>query len=369
MKIERIEISRHSLTLEPPFAAAWDSRPRRDFIADIVQVYADDGSVGIGSGDSMAGIDDYLDHFIGGDPRDMDRHFKVLDNIAFHVGRPWPLDIALWDLYGKAEGQPVYKLLGGTAGRLRTYASLGVLRSEADMAAQARRLAAAGFPALKIRFQRPDVAEDLAVLAAVRGAVGPDIELMVDCNQGWRMPWDIQPPWTYDRALTVARALEDLGVYWMEEPLHRGDYAGMASLRAATDLMIAGGEMTRELHELRTLVERRCLDVLQPDCVLTGGITGLHRVGLFAKHNGVVFTPHTWGNGIGLMANLHLAAGLGGAPYLEFPYDPPDWTPERRDFPLALPLFPDAHGFVTVPDAPGLGIELNEELLERTRIG
>ena len=256
-----------------------------------------------------------------------------------------------------------------TMGKRVPPSSLESLSGEELKAAQARRLAAAGFPALKIRFQRADVAEDLAVLAAVRGAVGPDIELMVDCNQGWRMPWDIQPPWTYDKALTVARALEDLGVYWMEEPLHRGDYAGMASLRAATDLMIAGGEMTRELHELRTLVERRCLDVLQPDCVLTGGITGLHRVGLFAKHNGIVFTPHTWGNGIGLMANLHLAAGLGGAPYLEFPYDPPDWTPERRDFPLALPLFPDAHGFVTVPDAPGLGIELNEELLERTRIG
>lgn len=369
MKIERIEISRHSLTLDPPFAAAWDSRPRRDFIVDIVQVYADDGTVGVGSGDSMAGIDDYLDHFIGGDPRDMERHFRVLDNIAFHVGRPWPLDIALWDLYGKAEGLPVCKLLGGEPGRVRTYASLGVLRPQAELVAQARRIAALGFKALKIRFHRDDVSEDLSALSAVRAAVGPDVDLMVDCNQGWRMPWDTQPPWTYDKALSVARDLEKLGVYWMEEPLHRGDYAGMASLRAATSLMIAGGEMTRELHELRSLVERHCLDVLQPDCALTGGITGLHKVGLYAKHNGVVFTPHTWGNGIGLLANLHLVAGLGGAPFIEFPFDPPDWTPERRDFPLALPLYPDDDGCVAVPDAPGLGIDLDQDMLDRTRVG
>ena len=368
MRIERIDITRHALTLDPPFAASWDSQPRRSFIADVVRVYTDDGRVGIGSGDSMAGIDDYLDNFLGGDPRDTDRHHAVMDNIAFHVGRPWPLDIALWDLKGKIAETPVYRLLGGTEGKLKAYASTAVRRPPEEMARHARALLARGYRGLKLRIGDSALDRDLAAVAAVRDAVGPDIAIMVDCNQAWRMPWDTRPPWSFTRALRAAKALEDLGVYWMEEPLHRGDIAGMAALRAATGIMIAGGEMTRELHELSAQIDRHAVDVLQTDCVLTGGITGLYPLGLAAKKRGIVFSPHTWGNGIGLLANLHLTAGLGGAPYVECPVDPPDWTPERRDFLLEAPLLPDADGFLVLPDRPGLGISLNEEMMVRTRI-
>jgi len=369
VRIERIEITRHALTLDPPFAAAWDSRPRRDFIVDIVRVFTDDGLVGVGSGDSMAGIDDYLDHFVGGDPRDIERHHAVLDNIAFHVGRPWPLDIALWDLRGKAEGAPVFRLLGGAQNRVRAYASTAVARPPGEMARQVQTLVGMGYRAVKIRIGKVDLGRELAGLAAVRDAVGPDIDLMVDCNQAWRMPWDTRPAWSFSKALRVARVLEELGIYWMEEPLHRGDISGISALRAASGVMVAGGEMTRELHELRAQVERHSVDVLQTDCVLTGGITGLFKLGLAAKRKGIVFSPHTWGNGIGLLANLHLTAGLGGAPYIECPIDPPDWTPERRDFPLAEPLVPDTDGYLTLPEEPGLGLSLNEDMLDRTRVG
>src|SRR5262249_5660413 len=147
-----------------------------------------------------------------------------------------------------------------------------------EMADAAERYLARGFTAMKIRFQRREWRDDIVALEAVRKRVGARLELMVDCNQGWRMPWDTAAPWTLKDALTVARELERLGVYWMEEPLHRGDRAGMRRLRHAVDLRIAGGEMTRELYEFRDLIAEGCLDVLQPDAALVGGITGLRRV-------------------------------------------------------------------------------------------
>ena len=200
----------------------------------------------------------------------------------------------------------------------------------------------------------------------MRAAVGDRLTLLVDCNQGWRMAWDTQKPWQLAQAQEVAQELARYGVFWMEEPLHRADYAGMAKLRGATTVKIAGGEGTREIYEFYTLLERECLDVFQPDVVWTGGITQLCALAHAVVAAGCIFTPHTWGNGIGLLANLHLTAGAVGAPFLEFPWDPPLWTPARRDFMLATPVEADATGWLTCPDAPGLGIELDEAVLAAT---
>ena len=145
---------------------------------------------------------------------------------------------------------------------------------------------------------------------------------MVDCNQGWRMPWDVRPPWDVDHAATVGAALAAEGVTWMEEPLHRGDYAGMAELRRRVDVPIAGGELTREDYELRQLLVGGCLDVFQPDCVCTQGITGLRRFAVEVVAAGKMFTPHTWGNGIGLLANAHLTAGTVGRAVPRVPVRP-----------------------------------------------
>jgi L-alanine-DL-glutamate epimerase-like enolase superfamily enzyme len=292
----------------------------------------------------------------------------VLANIDFHYGRCWPLDLALWDLAGKITGQPCWKLLGGLSRRVRAYASTGTLRDPGAMAECAQRMQAQGFAALKLRFHRGDWREDIAALAAVRARVGNGLELLVDCNQGWRLPWDTEASWTYKDALVVARELERLGVYWMEEPLHRADHAGMRALRAATDVRIAGGEMTRQLHEFRDLITGGCVDVLQPDVALVGGITGLRRVALMAQEHNLLFTPHTWTNGLGVTANAHLVAGLADAPFLEYPFDPPEWGLDRRDFMLAEPLAVDAGGWINLGTAPGMGYALNEELLARTRL-
>jgi len=368
-KIARIEITQHRLQFPFPFHASWDTKPRHHWDATIVRIETDQGLVGYGSGDLMVGFAGHEDLFIGHDPLMIERHYRVLSHINFHYGRCWPLDLALWDLAGKITGQPVWKLLGGLSNRIRAYASSGTLRDPGAMAAAAERYLGEGFPAMKIRFHRGDWRDDVKALEAVRARIGNRLELMVDCNQGWRLPWDTETPWSFKDALTVARELERLDVFWMEEPLYRADRTGMKALREATDVRIAGGEMTRELSEFRELIVGGCLDVLQPDAALVGGITGLRRVSIMAQEHNLIFTPHTWTNGIGVLANAHLSAGTTDLPFLEFPYDPPEWDLDRRDYMMAAPFRVGPDGWITLSDEPGFGFELDEECLARTRIG
>jgi L-alanine-DL-glutamate epimerase-like enolase superfamily enzyme len=361
-KIASITVTHHRLPLAPPFHASWDTQPRVQFDATVVRVMTDSGLTGLASGDLMLGFAGHEHLFIGTDPLALERHFRILSNIDFHYGRCWPLDLALWDLAGKILGAPCWKLLGGLSARVRTYASSGTLRVPAAQADAAERYLALGFPALKLRFHRGDWREDLHAL------VGDKLELLVDCNQGWRLPWDIESAWTFKDALAVARELERLKVYWMEEPLHRADRDGMRALRQATHVRIAAGEMTRQLHELRDLIGGGCVDVLQPDAALVGGITGLRRMAVMAQEHHVTFTPHTWTNGMGVTANAHLVAGLADASFFEFPFDPPEWTLERRDFLMSEPLRVDRDGYINLTDAPGMGYALDEGRLEATRL-
>ena len=366
-RISRIQISHHELPLDPPFPAAWDPVPRTSFVCTIVRVYDNAGRFGVGSGDAMYGFAPQARHFLGCHPEDIERHAAVLTNIDFLAGRPWPLDIALWDLIGKIRGEPVWRMLGGTTDRIRAYASSGVRRPPEEMAAAARRAIERGFPAFKLRIGDHDLQAGLAAVSAVRDAVGGALELMVDCNQAWRMNDATNEPWDLAKAVSVAKRLERENVYWMEEPLHRGDYAGHAALRGETSVPIAGGECTREPYEFRELLLRDCLDIFQPDCVFTMGITGLRSLARDVVAAGKTFTPHTWGNGIGLMANLQLTAGITGAPYIEYPFDPPEWIPQRRDYMLRTPIEPDNQGWLHLPHTPGLGLELDEETLARTQ--
>ncbi len=357
MRITRIRLERRELDLDPPFLAAWDPNPRRSFEATLVFVETDEGVTGIGSGDTMDGFDRYEHLFLGEDPLAIERHVQVLEAIAFHAGRYWPLEAALWDLRGKAEGKPVAELLGGEARRVPAYASTGDRRSASERAESALALREEGFRALKIRIDRTRVDDGLAAVSAVREAVGDSMEIMVDLNQGWRMAGDVSAALPLDEVRRLADRLRDLRVLWLEEPLPREDVAGYARLRAH-GLRIAGGEMARSTTELEAFEAADALDVYQPDAVLA---VGIHRAAELARRvlaAGSWFTPHTWTNGIGLLANLHLMAGIGGGPYIEFPYDPPGWTPDRRDFMLAEPVRVDADGCLGLLDAPGLGIAL-----------
>ncbi len=311
----------------------------------------------------MDGFERYEHLFVGQDPLAVERHVAVLETITFHAGRYWPLEAALWDLAGKAAGKPTAELLGGQLDRVAAYASTGEQRSPAERAESALRLREEGFKALKLRIDRARLGEGLAAVEAVRVAVGGSMEIMVDLNQGWRMPGDIGPALDVATVASTAARLRDLDVFWLEEPLPRDDVKGYASLRQDSGLRIAGGEMARTTRELEAFEAADALDVYQPDAVLSVGLLRERELAERVTARGHFFTPHTWTNGIGLLANLHLTAGVGGGPYFEFPYDPPGWTPERRDFMLAEPVRVDAEGFVPVPDRPGLGFELADDLL------
>ncbi len=365
--IEAIVHTHHRLVLDPPFPAAWDPSPRRAFPVAVVRVIDDSGAEGFGIGDPLRGLTDYEHLFIGADPLDLDRHSAVLANIGFLDGRPWPFETALWDLAGRITGVPIWKMVGGAGDTLDLYASFGTHRSPRATVEAAHHVVSRGFGAVKLRFGRATLADDLAVLDAVREEVGSRIELMVDCNQGWRMPWDTSPPWTIEDARPVARELADRGVYWMEEPLHRGDHRGMAALRGETGIRVAGGEMTRELHEFDLLLAADALDVYQPDAVVTGGIGALRHLARRVAEAGHTFSPHTWGSGVALLANAHLAAGTVGTPYLEYPLDPPEWTEDRRDFLLTAPIVCD--GTIRLGPAPGLGAQLDMDRYHATVVG
>lgn len=369
MKIESIEITHHSVPLVPPFHPTWDSRTRPSFGAVVVRVRSDDGHVGYGSGDAMPGFSGHEDLFIGQGPLDLARHYRIITNLSFHLGKHWPLDLALWDLAGKITGQPVWRMLGGASRSSMAYASLGQRRPLAELVEIAQRMAAEGFRAVKIRFVHDDWREDVAVVEAVRKAIGDKLDLMVDCNQAWRMQWDLRPYRDFGEALGIIRALSGLGVYWVEEPLFRGDYDGLRRLRDLALVRIAGGELTRECHEAAFMVEYGCFDVLQTDAALAGGISGLVPLAHLCARRGVFFSPHTWGNGLMIAAGVQVACGTVGTPYMEFPYDPPHFPLAARDFLLAQPFGIDGEGRIMLTDRPGLGVEIDEDRLAATLIG
>jgi len=370
VKITAIRVQRLRLPLDPPFAAAWDPSPRRGFDASIVRVLTDEGVTGIGSGDTMDGFVPFEELFVGRDPLALAAHGRRLETISFHAGRYWPVEAALWDLAGRVLGVPVASMLGGSSRRIRAYASWGSLRLPAQRGDDALMLVEQGFGAVKVRLTRDRLAEGIATVAAIRDAVGDALEIMVDLNQWWRMPGDIEPGLGPVDARRAVERLREHGVLWVEEPLPAGDLDGLRMLRASTGVRVAGGEMARGFDELARALEADALDVVQPDAVLALGISGCRTLGELALRRNRWFTPHTWSNGIGLLANLHVCCGVGGGPFLEYPYDPPGWTPERRDFMLAAPVAVDpADGCLAVPDAPGLGIELDEDAVAHYAVG
>jgi D-galactarolactone cycloisomerase len=366
MRITAIRRQPLLIPLDPPFPAAWDPVPRTQFLVTIVRVETDEGVVGVGSGDTMDGFEAFEHLFIGQDPLAIVRHVRALETIDFHAGRYWPLEVALWDIAGQVAGLPVATLFGGALDGIPAYASCGMLLPAAARAESALRLCEEGFRALKIRVDPRRLEDGLAAVAATREAVGDRMAIMVDLNQGWRMAGDISPSLDVDGARRIAARLAELDVLWLEEPLAGTDLRGLAMLRAAgLGIRIAGGEMARTFADGLAALDADAFDVYQPDVVLAAGMLRTRTIAEVALARNRWFTPHTWTNGIGLLANLHVAAGVGGGPFIEFPYDPPAWTPERRDAFLAEPIRPDRDGVLRVPARPGLGIVLDEAAIAR----
>jgi L-alanine-DL-glutamate epimerase-like enolase superfamily enzyme len=216
---------------------------------------------------------------------------------------------------------------------------------------------------MKIRIDRTAPSLALDAVRAVREAVGPEMVILCDLNQWWRMAGDLSASLDVTAVRKLAVDLAALDVTWLEEPLPGGDLAGMRSLRSV--IRVAGGEMARTVPELLAALDADALDVLQPDVVLSVGMARTRMIAELALLRGRWFTPHTWTNGLGLLANLHVVCGVGGGPWVEFPWDPPGWTVDRRDFFLASRVSVDGDGLLRVPSAPGLGAEIDEAAVAR----
>ncbi|MDX6563390.1 MAG: hypothetical protein QOD65_3204 [Gaiellales bacterium] len=368
-RITGIETRSYRYPLEPPFCAAWDPIPRTYQDATLVLVHSDVGVTGFASGDHLPDREVLERFLVGLDPLRTEAVREICETVDFHGGRPWTAECAVWDLAGRLLDTPVWRLLGGRNERLLAYASSGELVDPDERARRAVALRERGVRALKLRFHHADWREDVAIVEHVRAAVGDDFDLMVDANQGWRMPGDREGRWDVPTAARCARELERLGAYWLEEPLRCDDVEGYRALRRLTGIRIAAGEMVRGAHEARDLVLRGGVDVLQPDVVLSGGISGCRRLAALADLCGRMFSPHTWSNGYGLVCNLHLTLGVSTCPYVEVPYDPPAWSAERRDWllPAVVEIAPD--GTIAPPPGAGFGVTPDLDALEQWRVG
>lgn len=373
MKITRISGTVLRFPLEEPLHPSW--APGRTFThttCTLIKVHTDEGISGVGAAPDTGAIGlntiatMVAPYILGKDPFAVERISPILRSAARDGSYPWGLETALWDIVGKVSGQPVYRLWGAHSERIRAYASLAEIVEPEEQIERLHQLRQQGFAAVKLRLRRPDIRDDIALVEAVRSEFGDSIELMVDANQAHVMP---SPGphnfWNYEDALTVARAMEELDVLWLEEPLPRYNLDQLTRLTASVDIPIAGGELNQGLHEYKEIVERDCYDIIQADCAFSEGVFQLRKVAALAELDYKRFIPHTWSNGIGLAANLHLAASVPNCPWFEYPIDPPAWTETGRDFMLENSYGIDPDGYIQVADEPGFGLRVDEAAVER----
>jgi D-galactarolactone cycloisomerase len=368
MKIVDAEAYICHFPLVEPFHPSWiPGLPLHNNSAVIMRLITDEGIEGACTGMAFTtewkGAPDLIKLFlIGRDPFQVEDFLQIMRSAKVIGFRPWFVEVAFWDIIGKATGQPVYRLLGGSRDRVKAYASTGELRDPETRAQDALRLVDEGFKAIKLRIRNEDIRKDLAVIEAVRVAVGDEVELMVDANQAWLIHgFGDYPKWDLKRAMSVARELEQLGVVWLEEPLRMRDFEGLSILRRSTSVAISGGELNDDLDDFRELINRGCYDIIQPDVTFAGGIMTCRKIAGMAEAANIIYNPHTWSNGLGLAANLQLMGAIPNCTYCEFPYDPPGWIPEGRDAMLTEPIRIDGDGYVAVPSEPGLGVEVDWE--------
>jgi D-galactarolactone cycloisomerase len=372
MKITHVKTYVLSAELAEPFAysQAWYSART----ALVVEVLTDEGLSGFGecygpARPNEAVVKAYAPLLIGEDPLATERHWQRLYNSLRDHGQRGlavqalsGIDIALWDLKGKALGLPVHVLMGGPIrDRVRAYAT-GLYRRDRDdhetyLREEAASYAAAGFTAMKLKTGW-GVPEDVRLTKALRDEIGATVGLMVDANHA------------YDAvdALRYARAVEDLDIGWFEEPIVPEDYGGYREVKAGTTIPVAGGECSFTRFGFRRLLTERLVDVAQPDTCAAGGLSECKKIADMAAAFGVRYVPHCWGTGIARAAALQLLAVL--------PHNPPglNATEPLLEFDMSEHPIRDAvtvepivqeDGFVRVPEGPGLGVEIDRGALAR----
>ena len=363
MKITKVEAVRVDVPLPGEgLRPAWGpGLVQRAWSNVVVKIHTDEGITGYAAGHSFVQHieEQIVPYMVGRDPFALEYHHQVLLN----AGGAYFVDIALWDIIGKASGQPLYKLFGGERTRVKAYAATCEVGTPERRAEDALRYLDEGFTAMKLRLHNWTLKEDIALVTAVRKAVGDRMEIMVDANQTFNIPspgpW---PRWTYQRAVDTARALEELGVVWLEEPLGRYNYADLGRLAASVDIPIAGGEFNMGVHEFRQILEHGAYDILQADPAYLG-ITQTRKILAMAEAYDKPYAPHNGYNGLGVTACLHLVLAHPQGTYLEYIHDPPAAPFETFAALVTEPLQIDTEGYVHASGKPGLGVELNEEII------
>lgn len=341
-----------------------------DDLHALVEVVADDGRVGWGSAFTghrlvEAAVEFLRPQWAGESAAEPQRVSEKLRQSSFWQGRGGTvehaisgIDIALWDLFGKICDQPVSRLLGGNyRSRIKPYGSI-LFDEPARLRDTLQATVERGFRAIKLGwrpFGRVSSRYDELLIRTAREAVGPDIELLVDAG-GSEQFW----PHGFKWALQTARMLADYDVGWFEEPLPPDDIEGYIRLRDAAPLPIAGGEVLTRRQAFLPWIERGAVDIIQPDATKCGGLTEAWRIAAAAYDHNIGFVSHGWNTGVGLAADLQLAAAIPVARYVEY-LTPAPYIEEIVVEPFRL----DADGCLEIPQRPGLGIEIDRAALRR----
>lgn len=351
---------------------------RADGIQDdvIVRVHTDAGITGVGEADSSPHVVKALvdapeswmrsrglaGMLVGEDPLHTERLWDKMYEGTLWMGRGGvavqaiaAVDLALWDIKGKTLGLPIHTLLGGARrDTIPVYASMLFERDHGAMRETAQRYTAEGYRAVKFGWGPigPDLATDVALVRAAREAIG-DAALLVDAGGAW----------TLREAVRRLEAFAEFAPFWLEEALASDDLAGWARLTAAArTTRVATGEQETLASAFRALLEIGHVDVIQPDLARAGGFTQGRRIADLAAANHALLVPHAWKSGILVAASLHFAAVLPEIPFVEYTVAP---SPLRRD--LVRSDVAVAGGVASIPRRPGLGVDLNEEIVERYR--
>jgi D-galactarolactone cycloisomerase len=331
----------------------------------VVEIQTDQGLSGIGPGIDPAGLEAAKSQLIGRDPFSVEQLAGPLRYYAGGSPRTVSgLEIALWDLIGKAAGQPLYKIWGAAKNRVPAYASMIQLSTPEERVRMAIQLQSQGWKAIKLRAHYPTLKEDVRLVEAVRKAVGDDMEIMVDANQAQSFgAWQPGVTWDFLRALETARELERLHCLWLEEPRPRYAYDELAELSRLVGIPIAGGENNRGVHEYRWMLEQNVFTILQPDIMVADGVTGFREIAALAEAHHKRVIPHHGGGNLGTIAQLHAIASWPNAPWIEILHDPPVAAYTHGFAMMENPPLVDKEGYLNLPQGSGLGVEINKDLI------
>jgi D-galactarolactone cycloisomerase len=360
MKILDVKTYSPVYPVQDPFSNGMRTTRERPF--GVVEVITDTGITGWGEGAAVPVRRALESQVLGRNPFDYEVIWEGLHKQGVDTAAISAIDIALWDIMGKALQLPIHQLLGGAfRTRVQAYATGLFRRERADRTAalveEARGYVDAGFKAMKMKVGfGPEY--DIKNVAAVRRAIGNDILFAVDANCA------------YDRgsAIAVGREIAKNDLLWFEEPISPDDIEGYLEIRRALDIRISGAEQFRGRWAFRRMIQERVLDIIQPDVCVCGGFTEFRKIAAMASANHVRVIPHMFGTSIRLAATLHLLAALPDTPRALEPFPTLleyDMSENALRTELAREPIRHADGIVAVPQGPGLGIEIDREVLRR----